>query len=186
MSKERYKYSLIICTLLGTSSFASAWKIPEQSAQSIALAGAYVSASKGAQSSYYNPANMSFNENKNEMDFSLIGVYLNSVNYKDNTSSNKDANSEIERILIPGFFYTSKEANGFRFGLSSTAPGGLTKRWNDLYPKTFAEKFSLKIVELNPVISYKLTENLSIAGGFRTLYSQGVVKSDGKLYGTCL
>ena len=186
MSKERYKYSLIICTLLGTSSFASAWKIPEQSAQSIALAGAYVSASKGAQSSYYNPANMSFNENKNEMDFPLIGVYLNSVNYKDNTSSNKDANSEIERILIPGFFYTSKEANGFRFGLSSTAPGGLTKRWNDLYPKTFAEKFSLKIVELNPVISYKLTENLSIAGGFRTLYSQGVVKCEGKLYGTCL
>jgi len=66
----------------------------------------------------------------------------------------------------------------FRWGVSMTAPGGLTKRWETPYQKAFAEEFTLKIIELNPSMSYKIMDNLSVGAGLRLIYSEGVVKSN--------
>jgi len=67
----------------------------------------------------------------------------------------------------------------FRWGVSFTAPGGLTKQWDSPYQKLFAEQFTLKILELNPSVSYKVSDNFSIGGGVRFIYSEGIVKSEG-------
>jgi len=67
----------------------------------------------------------------------------------------------------------------FRWGVSLTAPGGLTKQWDSPYQKLFAEEFTLKIIELNPSVAYKVTDTFSIGGGLRLVYSEGVVNSDG-------
>ncbi len=48
----------------------------------------------------------------------------------------------------------------------------------DQYQKAFAEEFTLKVVELIPSASYKITDNLSIGAGLRFIYSEGVVKND--------
>ena len=48
-------------------------------------------------------------------------------------------------------------------------------------PKTTAEEFTLKTYELNPTISYKINDKLSIGGGLRAIYAEGVVKSDGPI-----
>jgi long-chain fatty acid transport protein len=65
-----------------------------------------------------------------------------------------------------------------RWGVSLIVPGGLTKRWETPYQKASAEEFTLKIIELSPSIAYKITDNFSVAGGVRIIYSEGVVKSD--------
>ena len=68
---------------------ASGWRLPEQSSSSVALSGAFISNSYDASSSYYNPANMSFSESKNSLEFSLTYIKLSKVKYKDsNTSRN--------------------------------------------------------------------------------------------------
>ena len=168
--------SIIVSSLLN----ASGWRIPEQDATSIALSGAYIANSNKASSSYYNPANMSFNDNnKTYYEISVNHIHLDSIKYVDSRSSAYNGDSETENFLIPTFFLSSAEYDGFRFGLSVTTPGGLSKRWNDTFPKTSAQEFSLKIVELNPVISYKINDQFAVAGGFRTIYSEGIVKSDG-------
>ncbi|MGC9350548.1 MAG: OmpP1/FadL family transporter, partial [Sulfurovum sp.] len=66
-------------------------------------------------------------------------------------------------------------------GVSLTVPGGLTKRWKEQPQKSFAEEFTLKVIELNPSLSYKVADNFSIGGGLRVIYSEGVVKSSGEL-----
>ncbi len=173
-------------TILSSSIvFASGWRIPESSSKSIALSGAYVANSNGADATYYNPANMSFNENISQIEIGLMNVGLESMKYKDNRSNEANGNfydgeTEEENSLVPSLFLTFPESkDGIRYGFSITVPGGLTRRWESPYQKMFAEEFSLKIVEFNPTASYKMADDLSIGGGLRAIYSDGVVKSDG-------
>ena len=176
-----YKLSLVV--ILASTLFASGWRIPEQSAHSVSLAGAYVANVSDAETSYYNPANMSFNSDIHQTSLSLNSIYLSKIDYTDNRGSSQNGSSEEEIFVIPTIFYSSKDYDGIRYGLSVTAPGGLSKRWENTYQKKFAEEFSLKIIELNPVISYAINSDLSIAAGLRTLYSSGVVKSEGVFSG---
>jgi len=169
---------LALSAVATTVLLGSGWRIPEQSATSVALSGAYVASAQGAQSSYYNPANMSFNKNRYQTEVDLTYIHLGSVHYKDNLDRNKNGRSKLENFYIPTFFLTSQDYSGFHFGMSLTAPGGLSKRWGTPLQKAFAQEFTLQILEFNPTISYKILSNLSVAGGVRLIYSSGVVKSN--------
>jgi long-chain fatty acid transport protein len=63
--------------------------------------------------------------------------------------------------------------------MSLVVPGGLSKRWDSAYQKLFAKEFTLKIVEFNPAIAYKVNDYFSVGAGARAIYSEGIVKSDG-------
>lgn len=168
-------------TTIGSSLvFASGWRLPESSSKSTALSGAYIAASNGADATYYNPANMSFNKNIHQMEIGLMNVNLPSMKYTDNRSETLSGETKEENTLIPSLFLTSKDyGNGLRYGFSITIPGGLTRRWDTPYQKAYAQEFSLRIIELNPTVAYKISDNLSVGGGLRAIYSDGVVKSDG-------
>jgi len=167
-------------TLLSSSMlFASGYRIPEQSASSVALSGAYIANSNGAEASYYNPANISFNKNKSDVELDLTYIKLDSIIYTDNRATAYNGKSKSEDFLIPTLFFSSKNKNNLSYGFSITAPGGLSKRWDDRFPKTSAEEFTLKIIEANPVVAYQLNPTLSIAGGLRAIYTDGIVKSNG-------
>ncbi len=163
--------------------FASGWRIPEQSARSVALSGAYIANARGADSAYYNPANMSFNSDDYAMAFDLMYIHLTPIDYQDNVNPAFNGSSKSEDFFVPTIFLSSKDYEGWRFGLSVTAPGGLTKRWDSPLQKVYAQEFSLEIIEFNPVFSYAVTENISVGGGLRFIYSSGVVKSDGASVG---
>jgi len=158
---------------------ASGWRLPESSSKSVALSGAYIANSNGADSTYYNPANMNFNENSLQIEASLMYVYLPTMKYIDNTNAQKNGETEEGKTFIPSIFITSKDYNNIRYGFSITVPGGLSRKWNTPYQKMYAEEFTLKIVEFNPTASYKISSNLSVGFGLRGIYSNGVVKSDG-------
>jgi long-chain fatty acid transport protein len=160
---------------------ASGWRIPESSSKSVALSGAYVANANGADTTYYNPANMSFNENALQVEIGLMLAKLEKIKYVDNNDASRNGDSIAENTLIPSIFITSKPyfEGKVRYGFSITVPGGLTKRWDDAYQKTYAEKFSLKIIEFNPTVSYMVSPKLSLGLGLRTIYSEGVVQSDG-------
>ncbi len=168
--------------LCGTLLNASGYRVPEQSTNAMALSSANITSVKGADAAYYNPANMSWMENQNFFQGNLNYIYLPSVVFK-NTSSNpgtSDGDSKEEHFLVPTIFYTSPTIyNKLRLGLSITAPGGLTKRWETPYMKTFAQEFTLKLVEVNPSISYSLNDKIAFGLGLRVLYTSGKIKSDG-------
>jgi long-chain fatty acid transport protein len=93
------------------------------------------------------------------------------------------AESEVENIPIPYMHYIAPAMGEWRYGFSMVAPAGLTKRWESPVQKLFAEEFTLKNVELNPVASYKVSDTFSVGGGIRIIYSEGKVYSDGSLVG---
>ncbi len=155
---------------------AGGYKIPEQSLNSMAHSAAYVAHTSGADTNYFNPANMAFMDaDRSYVEGGLTLAHLPSNIYSLGPASGE---SEVEDHLIPFFHYVAPAIGDFRWGVSMVAPGGLTKRWETPYQKATAEEFSLTIVELNPSMSYKIADNLSIGGGLRLIYSEGKVKSD--------
>ncbi len=169
--------SLLVCA---SCVYASGYRIPEQSLAATAKSGANTASTNGADASYYNPANMSFLDNKSYLQLDLTYINLPTIKYKDAQNPLLNSSSTVEHFLAPTFHYVSPEiAEDLRFGVSLTAPGGLAKRWDDFYAKTTAEKFALKILELSPSLAYKVNDQLSFAFGPRMTYISGEVKSDG-------
>ncbi len=173
------KKIVILSILTSSLLVASGYRLPESSLKSNALAAAYVANANGADSAYYNPANMVFNEDANFAEFALTSINLSNTKYTDSRNPAFNSESKKESLLAPTMFFSSKDMNGFRYGFAFVVPGGLTKRWDDPYAKTFAQEFALKIIELNPVVAYKINSQFALGGGLRLIYSEGVVKSDG-------
>ncbi|MDG4476320.1 OmpP1/FadL family transporter [Thiovibrio frasassiensis] len=157
--------------------FASGYRIPEQSTNSVALSNAYVANTPGADASYFNPANMSWLEDGWHSEFSLTYINLASIDYTDNNSVTQSGSSRTENFVLPEFHLVSPRYNNFRLGLSLIYPYGLSKRWDAPFPRVSAEEFTLKTYELNPSLSYQVNNKLSVAAGVRAIYSEGKVKS---------
>lgn len=72
---------ILYLVLLFSFGFASGFKINEQSLKSTALNSAYVAGAFGADSAYYNPANMGFphalsDKDKGDLDITFTGIYI--------------------------------------------------------------------------------------------------------------
>ena len=171
-----------VVALGAVSLSASGWRIPEQSLNSTALSAAYVAGANGADASYYNPANMAFMEDGASLETALTYINLPKIKYT-NSSSNpsvvaSDTDSKAENFIMPTLHYVSPKQGNLRYGLSIVAPGGLSKRWDEAYSKATAEEFTLKIIEVNPTMSYLVSDKFAIGFGLRGVYTDGVVKSD--------
>ncbi len=170
---EKMVKGLTLSAIASSVVMAGGYKIPEQSLNSMALSAAYVAHTTGADTAYFNPANMAFMDEKQYIEGAITLANLPSIDYYGM------AESEEENILIPSFYYVAKPIGDFRWGVSMVAPAGLTKRWHEQPGKAFAEEFTLKVVELNPSVSYRISDDLSVGAGLRFIYSEGVVKLDG-------
>ncbi len=165
--------SVVACSLV----MAAGYKIPETSTNSVALSGANIAHSKGADAAYDNPANMVFMENKNHMEANLM--YLNTSATKYTPAAGNSINADAQDFLIPSLHYVSPSLgeSGARVGLSIAVPGGLSRTWNDAPATLSAEEFTLQVVEINPTAAFKLGDKVGVAVGFRAVHSSGVVKA---------
>ncbi|WP_281951248.1 OmpP1/FadL family transporter [Nitrosophilus kaiyonis] len=172
--------------------YAAAYKIPEQSIKSLALGGAYVAGADEADCAYFNPANMSFLNEKQRFELALTAIYLPKIKYsgkqivgmsgntpiyyKDVYGKSADNETKSESFLIPHLHFISKPFGKVRYGLSLTTPAGLSKRWEE-QPQTWsAKQFTLRTLEFNPTISYLVNDNFSIGAGVRALFTDGKIK----------
>jgi len=165
---------------LPSQAAASGYRIPEQSINSVATASASIAGVDGADSAYFNPAAMSWLDNKRwHGEADLLYINLPHITYTDNANPANNGSSKTEEFLLPVLHTVSPEFNGMRFGFSLAYPAGLSKRWPAPFPCTFSEDFTLRVMEANPSLSYKLSDTLAVAGGLRLLKATGQVRSRG-------
>ena len=175
---KRIVQELALSAAASSVVMAGGYNISVQSLNSMALGAAYVAHTDGADTNYYNPANMSFMANEKQyVEGGATWVYLPSDTYT--LTAPYSGESESESNAIPFLHYISKAYGDYRWGVSLVVSGGLSKRWNTPAQKAYIEEFSLQIIEFNPTLSYRVNEQFSVAGGFRLVYSEGIVKSDG-------
>ncbi len=177
--KKVISVTAVASLLAAGTAFASGYRIPEQSIDSTAKVGANIASATKADTTYYNPANMSWIDDGWLTEVDLTWINLASISYDDIRTPLFSGSSETENFLLPTFFLVSPDYNNFRFGFSVTAPYGLQKRWKDPYPATFAKKFSLQVIELNPTVSYEINKYISIGGGARALIAKAIARNGG-------
>jgi len=159
--------SIVVLSIVG-SSLGAAYKIPEQSTRSMALAGAYVAGADSADAAYFNPANMSWIEGFLNFEIGFKYIHLPPVKF--------DGLALDPITLSPIISQAQTEPEKFKFGISLTTPAGLSKRWKVDPQKFTAEEFTLKVGELNPTLSYKISSKLSLGAGIRLIYAKGIAK----------
>lgn len=182
--KKKISVLALSSILIAGSALASGYRIPEQSVDSTAKAGANVSSATGADMSYYNPANMSWSKDTYQLEMDVNYIRLPSVTYTDNRNPQLNGYSKEENFLIPTFFLVSPDYSNFRFGLAMVAPYGLSKRWDQIFPRSTAEEYSLNVLEMSPTVSYKINDMFSVAGGVRMIYGSATVSSHAAVPGT--
>ena len=166
--------SLLTATLLN----AGGYKIPEVSTNGVALSAANVAHTTGADAAYYNPANMIFMADENNMEADLKYIGLDATNFKGSgTQAGDNINAESETFFVPTLNYVSPKLGNARVGLSIVVPAGLSKRWKDSPAVDKAQEFTLQVVEINPTAAFSVTDTLAVAVGFRIVHSSGIVKS---------
>jgi long-chain fatty acid transport protein len=132
-----------------------------------------------ADAAYFNPANMSWMADTISVEGGLTYIHLPSIAYTDNRTPTFNGESDEENFLVPNLHVVSPDYNNFRFGFAMTFPAGLAKRWQDPFPRTFAEEFSMTVIEANPTVAYRFGPMFSAAAGVRLLYSDATVRSLG-------
>jgi len=160
------------------SAMASGYRIPEQSLDATAKAGANIASASSADTTYYNPAGMAFMEDTWHLEGTATYLHLTSIDYDDNRGSFYDGSSKKENFLLPTFYVVSPDYSNFRLGFSITPSYGLSKRWDGPWSKAFGEKAELKVFEFNPTVSYKFSDMFSVAGGVRMMYAEATLMNN--------
>ncbi|MEA1918233.1 MAG: outer membrane protein transport protein [Campylobacterota bacterium] len=167
---------LVLISLAASATlFGAGYKIPENSINSMALGAAYVAHAHGADASYFNPANMAF-ESKHALEVSANIIAVTATKY-DSNAGDASISAESELKIAPSLHYVSPSMGNATLGLSIVVPAGNSKRWNDQPAKGFAKEFTLRVIEINPTVGYKINDTLAVGAGVRLINSSGTVKS---------
>lgn len=196
-----------------SSLHASGFRLTEQSLNGTALNSAYIAGAYGADSTYYNPANMGLGEygDKHELEINASIIYIPAFEF-DAVSMDKGMNLSCDKASginmcdtagstiggwgqyggkneaivdgyakktlqpVPKIFYKTRtyEILGLKtnFGLNFTTPSGLSMDWGG-EAGAFLDDVMIMMMEFNPVVSFKLSDQVAVGGGFRFLYSAG-------------
>lgn len=179
--KKTIAIAVVAGLAVSGAAYGAGYRIPEQSVNSTAKAGANIAYTPGADAAYYNPANMGWLEDRGYLEGNLEWIWLPSISYSDNRTPLYNGESEEESFLLPTFFAVSPDYHNFRIGLSLVYPDGLSKQWPQLYPRTFAEEFTLKAYEADASVSYTFNDIVSVAAGLRGIYADAKVQSAGQV-----
>ena len=146
------------------SAKAEGYQINAQSTRQLGMGHTGVALKLGAESMLFNPAGMAYQPSKFDISLGMSGV-ISKVNY---TNQAKGYNYNTDNpIGTPLFgFISYKPIENLAIGISLTNPVGNSIKWPDNWPgATLVEKIDLKGFCIQPTVSYKFNDRVSIGAG---------------------
>jgi long-chain fatty acid transport protein len=181
-SKQRAGRALIAAAAFWTSSVAGAQAgaflnaIQSASSASVSTAGQTAVAEDGS-TVYYNPAGMSLLE-RPEL---LFAAGLAALSHRFDDGGTTDAlgnpvrggegkNSDV--FLVPSMFATLPLSGGFTGGIGIFSPFGQSNTYPDDWVGRYQlQRISLKSVEIDPAIAYRLDDKFAVGAGLDIQYA---------------
>jgi long-chain fatty acid transport protein len=160
---------LAICAGSPMPSPGLGFRIPNQDAEAIGRGNAFIATANNPSAIYYNPAGISQLKGS-YFQYGAHSIVVNSE-YK---SAGAEFDSEMKIQPVPQVFYTrSIGESPFTFGFGIYAPHGLGLEWPGNAPfHNSAHEGKLLYANVNPVLAYKVNDQLSIAFGPAFVYSK--------------
>lgn len=164
---KKFLITQLFCLLM-MASFAEGYQVNLLSARQSGMGHTGVALKLGAESMHFNPAGLVFM--KKGFSFSA-GVtpafsFINYINADDKTVSTDNP------VGTPFYLYAAyKPMDDFAFGLSLTTPYGNSLDWGKNWAGAhMVQSVALKSFVLQPTVSYKILDNLSIGAGAMIMY----------------
>lgn len=155
----------ILANFIGLSLLADGYQVNSQSARQLGLGHQGTAFKLGAESMLFNPAGLSFMNNRFDISLGATGI-MSKVKY---TNTAGTYNAETDNPLgTPIFGYIGyKISQKFAAGISLTNPAGNNLIWPDNWAGShLVQNISLAAFSFQPTLSYKISEKLSIGAGF--------------------
>ena len=188
----KFKQTILACsiaaslaTVSGTAT-ASGFALIEQNASGLGNAYAGGSASaEDASTIFFNPAGMSQIKGRQ---FVVAGNLIKpSVKFSNNgsfallgTDNGGDAGS---LALVPNFYYVADINEQWKYGVGVNSPFGLETEYSSTWiGRNLAIKSELQTVNINPSVSYKMSDKVSLGVGINAQYAKAeLTKAGGAL-----
>lgn len=166
------KFSTTICVVvLATGAFGAGFGLYEMDAKSTAIGGNVLGKPMGPSTVYYNPAGMSC----------LTGtcVYVGAtmlyppVPYRTWGGGFRETDGRLDpgAFVFPTAFVTQELPWGFTAGLGFYADFGLGSKYDENWALKYDSiQTDFQGFTVNPALSYKVTDKLSVGGGLRVTY----------------
>jgi long-chain fatty acid transport protein len=142
---------------------AEGFSLSEQTAGSLGMASAVSASITDPDAVWYNPAALTYMPG---YQVSLTGTeYLGHVEFTPLTADNT-VEAKPVRQFVPGMFATGRISDRVGVGLGVNIPFGLGLEWpSDWLGRLNGIQSSLLMLNINPVVAYKLLPNFSVAVG---------------------
>ena len=173
--------------LTGLSAFGAGFALYEGSASGTALGGAVMGKAQDASALFYNPATMSDFTN------TVVTVGFVTEHPTADTAINGHSGRKMDpgAFVLPNVYVVQPLPYNFSFGLGFAPEYGLGTHYNQDWEMAWNTRSTfVEGLTLNPNISYRITEDWSVAAGIRLLYfkfdqySSPMAVSDGNYYGS--
>ncbi|MCX7915538.1 MAG: outer membrane protein transport protein [Verrucomicrobiae bacterium] len=148
------------------SASALGFRNPDQGAAATAQGEAFIAQADDASAAYYNPAGLA-QLNGTEV---AAGSYLLFRDVQFRAPSGRDNMSKFD--FLPHLYAASDFGlERWRFGLAVNVPYGLSVDWGRSGPFAYlVTEANLMVVNLAPVVAYRLTDELSLGAGLNIYY----------------
>ena len=159
--------------LFSGTAFASGFGVFTQGASGLGQANAVVAHATGPSSLYFNPALLNDVPGR-QVEFGTTGIYADRSIDLDSGSAE---DGESTWNFPSSAYYTHQVNDRLSTGFGLFFPFGLSTEWDEDYEGKYLGTYGeITTLNINPVMSYRLTETLSIAGGISLLYLDATLK----------
>ncbi|GGZ45172.1 OmpP1/FadL family transporter [Mesonia mobilis] len=159
------KLSLVaILLLFAVTSYAGGYRVSTQGQRALAMGHSGVAVVNSAELAFFNPAGLVYLENKINISAGMTGVISNVKWQNEMTGGFAETESSLG---TPFYLYASYSVSEkLALGLSVYTPYGSSVEWpTDWAGSHLINNIDLQAVYIQPLISYKITDNLSVGGG---------------------
>ena len=166
--------ALAACLLLvPATSQGAGFALFEHGARAVAMGGAFAATADDPTALYFNPAGIAFQKGSS-MAGGVIFITESSTFNGQNPFPGSGYSVDMKnQIFYPvHVYYTSGITENLRWGIGVFNPFGLGTWWpNDYAGKFISKRVDLKVFDLNPNLSYKLSDDFAVAVGLDYFYS---------------
>jgi len=180
------KRFIILCVIFFTwvqTVQAGGFQIGEMATRSAGMGSAFTAVADDASAAWHNPAGVAFTTGSQIM-VGGDGIIIPALKYSSNASTkgvggapiSAIANSKSKSLFVPHGYYTfMDDSSKLGASISINAPFGLETDWPTAAPFANKNTYSrIQMVNINPSVIFKLSDRISIAGGFSYAYAKNV------------
>lgn len=166
--------SIVLGALLGsvpvTAVHALGIRLGNQDGFAVARGNAFAATADNPSAVYYNPAGITQVPGQNVS----VGAYTLFYDVDFDAADGGVGTNMVDRVwFLPQLFYTHQIGEGpVTLGLGVYSPFGLGSEWPDDGPfRSHATENVLTYIHFSPVVAYRLSDQLSLAGGLNIAYA---------------